>query len=137
MLMLRRRRTPDAPVAPSAPADPPVPAPALDISTATINPLGKSRNFQIHKAGDGELLVPVGGGSAPALSYNGIMYAPESTVTINGGIHWVGSWVVNKVVVNGGPTIKIVYDLDLETYLGINWKVSRYAEVSTASIPLT
>ena len=113
------------------------PSPSLDISTATINPLGKSRDFQIHKHGDGALLIPVGGGSAPALSYNGIMYAPQSTVTINGGIHWVGSWVVNKVVVNGGPTIKIGYDLDLETYLGVDWKVSRYAEVSSASIPLT
>ncbi len=119
------------------PATPTSPAPALDISTAIINPLGKSRDFQIHKAGDGELRVPIGGGSAPALSYNGIMYAPDSTVTINGGIHWVGSWVVNKAVVNGGPTIKIGYDLDLETYLGVDWKVSRYAEVSSASIPLT
>lgn len=113
------------------------PAPKLDISAAIINPLGLSRNFQIHKAGDGELKIDAGGGSTPSMSYNGIMYAPDSTVTINGGIHWVGSWVVNKVVVNGGPTIKIGYDLDLETYLGVDWKVSRYAEVSSASIPLT
>jgi hypothetical protein len=65
------------------------------------------------------------------------MYAPESTVTINGGKYWVGSWTVNKLVVNGGPNINVGYDLDLQTYLGIDWKVSRYAEVPSASIPLT
>ena len=118
------------------PANATSPAPKLDISTAIINPTGKSRNFQILKAGDGALDVGVGN-TAATLSYNGIMYAPDSTVEINGGKYWVGSWVVNKLEVNGGPTIKIGYDLDLETYLGIDWKVSRYAEVSSASIPLT
>jgi len=111
-------------------------APKLDISTAIINPLGKSRNFQIIKAGDGELNVGVGNTST-TLSYNGIMYAPESTVTINGGKYWVGSWTVNKLVVNGGPNINVGYDLDLQTYLGQDWKVSRYAEVPSGSIPLS
>lgn len=110
--------------------------PALDISSAIINPLGKSRNFQILKAGDGTLDVGVGNTSA-TLSYNGIMYAPDSTVRVNGGKYWIGSWTVNKLVVNGGPNIEIGYDLDLQTYLGIDWKVSRYAEVPSASIPLT
>jgi hypothetical protein len=110
--------------------------PRLDIGNAIINPLGTSRNFQILKEGDGVLDVGVGNTSA-TLSYNGIMYAPESTVVINGGKYWVGSWTVNKVTINGGPNINIGYDLDLETYLGIDWKVSRYAEVSSASIPLT
>lgn len=110
--------------------------PKLDISSAVINPLGKSRNFQILKAGDGLLDVGVGNTSG-TLTYNGIMYAPDSTVTINGGKYWIGSWTVNKMVVNGGPNIEIGYDLDLQTYLGIDWKVSRYAEVPSASIPLT
>lgn len=118
------------------PASATAPAPKLDISNAIINPTGESRDFQILKAGDGFLNVG-DGNTSDTLTYNGIMYAPDSTVTINGGKYWTGSWTVNKLVVNGGPTIRIGYDLDLETYLGIDWKLSRYAEVSSASIPLT
>jgi hypothetical protein len=109
---------------------------ALDISAAFINVTGKSRNFQIHKAGSAPLLVGAGNTSA-TLTFNGIMYAPQTTVTINGGKYFNGSWTVNKLVVNGGPNIKIGYDLDLETYLGVDWTVSKYAEVPSGSIPLT
>jgi hypothetical protein len=106
---------------------------ALDISAAVVNPTGRSRDVQISKAGDAPLLVGNGNTSATR-TFNGIMDAPESTVTVNGGKYWTGSWVVNSLEVNGAPNVEIGYDLDLETYLGNDWKVSRYAEVPSASL---
>ena len=106
---------------------------ALDISGAIVNPTGRSRDVQISKAGNAPLLVGEGNTSSTR-TFNGIMYAPESNVTVNGGKYWTGSWVVNSLQVNGAPTIEIGYDLDLETYLGNDWKVSRYAEVASASL---
>lgn len=119
-------------VLPTAGTTPPVHH-ALDISGAIVNPTGRSRDVQISKAGDAPLLVGDGNTSSTR-TFNGIMYAPESSVTVNGGKCWTGSWVVNSLEVNGAPTIEIGYDLDLETYLGNDWKVSRYAEVASVSL---
>ncbi len=116
-------------------ATPPVQS-SLDIGNAVINATGKSRNFQILKSGDATLNVGTGNTSA-TLTFNGIMYAPESTVTINGGKYFNGSWTVNKLVVNGGPNFKVGYDLDLETYLGDDWRIAKYDEVPSSAIPLS
>lgn len=122
-------------VLPTAGTEPPVHH-SLDISGAIVNPSGRSRDVQIFKAGDAPLLVGSGNTSGTR-TFNGIMYAPESTVTVNGGKYWTGAWIVNAMEVNGGPNIEIGYDLDLQTYLGQDWKVSRYAEVPSTSLDVS
>ena len=105
---------------------------ALDISGAVVNPDGHSVDMQVYKAGDAPLLVG-NGNTSGTMTFNGIMYAPESTVTVNGGKFWKGAWVVNALNVNGGPNIEIGYDLDTSTYYGIDWKISRYEEVGSTT----
>lgn len=113
---------------------------SLDISKALINSvaaagklLGRARDFQIYK--DGDCTLDVGDGNTlDTLSYNGILYAPDTVMTINGGKQFQGSLMVGQMKINGGPNIMIKWDDDLKTYYGQKWRVSRYAEVSSSDL---
>ncbi len=105
---------------------------SLDMRGAVVNAGGYSRNVQIYKAGDAPILFDAGNTSS-TLTFSGILYAPQSTIEINGGKWWTGSVVANEVRVNGTPNLTIGYDLDLQTYLGKDWKVSRYSEIPSGS----
>ncbi|MDQ3106729.1 MAG: hypothetical protein M3Q68_02870 [Actinomycetota bacterium] len=118
-------------VLPTAVGEPPVHH-SLDVSGAIVNPTGHSIDVQIFKAGNAPLIVG-NGNTSNTMTFNGIMYAPESTVTVSGGKFWLGSWVVDSLQVNGGPNIEIGYDLDTRTYYGFDWKVDRYEEIPSAS----
>ena len=101
----------------------------LDMSTAVVNPLQPARMFQIYKAGAGTITH----NTASDLTFRGVLFAPETHMTINGGnLHWAGSINVGQLIVNGTPNLKILYDLDLATYLGPDWRVSRYREITSA-----
>ncbi len=105
---------------------------SLDMRDAVVNAGGYSKNVQIYKAGDAPILFDPGNTSS-TLTFSGILYAPQSTIEINGGKWWTGSVVANEVRVNGTPNLTIGYDLDLQTYLGKDWKVSRYSEIPSSS----
>lgn len=105
---------------------------SLDLRGSVVNSGGYSKNVQIYKAGDAPILLDPGNTSS-TLTFSGIIYAPESTIEINGGKWWTGSVVVDEVRVNGTPNLSIGYDLDLKTYLGQDWKVSRYSEIPSSS----
>jgi hypothetical protein len=110
---------------------------SVDMSTALINPVpnvvgltGQSATrFQLYKVGAEPLLHnPV-----DDLSFRGVLFAPDTPITINGGnVQWAGSITMGQMVVNGTPNLKILYDNDLATYLGPDWRVSRYREISSA-----
>lgn len=119
-------------VLPVAGTDPPVHH-SLDISAATVNVAGPSVDVQVFKAGSAPLVIGTGN-TSHTMTFNGIMYAPESTVTVNGGKSWRGSWVVDALEVNGGPNIEIGYDLDTRAYYDRNWRTSRYEEIPSAMI---
>ena len=119
-------------VLPELGTDPPVHN-SLDISNAVVNPTGHSVEVQLFKAGNAPLLVGTGNTSS-TMTFNGIMYAPESTVTVNGGKFWNGSWIVDALQVNGGPNIEIGYDLDTKSYYGRNWRISRYEEIPSSMV---
>ena len=119
-------------VLPLAGSNPPVHH-ALDISGAVVNPAGSSIEVQVFKAGSAPLVIGTGN-TSNTMTFNGIMYAPESTVTVNGGKFWRGSWVIDALNVNGGPNIEIAYDLDTRAYYGRNWRVSRYEEIPSAMV---
>ncbi|HVM09976.1 MAG TPA: hypothetical protein VM345_16025 [Acidimicrobiales bacterium] len=115
----------------------------LDISDALINStaaagqlLGKARMFQIYKDGDCDLTIG-SGNTSDTLSYNGVLYAPDSVMTVNGGKQFQGSIMVGQMKINGGPNIIIKWDDDLKTYYGQKWRVSRYAEVSNSDLNFT
>jgi len=119
-------------VLPVAGTDPPVHH-TLDISSATVNTAGPSVNVQVFKAGSAPLVIGTGN-TSHTMTFNGIMYAPESTVTVNGGKFWRGSWVIDALNVNGGPNIEIGYDMDTRSYYGRNWRTSRYEEIPSAMV---
>jgi hypothetical protein len=116
---------------------------SLDISSGIINAaaaagtnLAKARMFQIYKDGDCPLNVGTGN-TSDTLSYNGILYAPDTVLTVNGGKQFQGSIMVGSMKINGGPNIIIKWDDDLKTYYGQKWRVSRYAEVTSADLNFT
>lgn len=105
---------------------------SLDMTTAIINPLGRATNVQIYKAGSAPLRVDLN--STPAqLTFSGLLYAPESELTIQGSKWWSGSVIVRRVKVNGAPVLTIGFDLDLER-LNNDWIVSRYAEIPSSQV---
>jgi hypothetical protein len=102
----------------------------LDMSAAIVNPLQSATRFQVYKVGGGEIIH----NTLSDLTFRGVLFAPDTAMTINGGnLQWAGSVNVGQLVVNGTPNLKILYDLDLATYLGPDWRVSRYREISSAS----
>lgn len=102
---------------------------SLDMSTAIVNPLQPARMFQVYKTG----AEPISHNTVTDLSFRGVMFAPDTPMTINGGnLQWAGSINVGQMKVNGTPNLKILYDLDLETFLGPDWRVSRYREVASS-----
>ncbi|HET9443949.1 MAG TPA: hypothetical protein VFO65_11535 [Acidimicrobiales bacterium] len=106
----------------------------VDMSLAVVNPLSSAANFQIYKDGPAELSFS----TVAATTFRGILVAPETVLTVNGGhLWWGGSINVLGLRVNGAPNVKIGYDFDLENYLGRNWKVSRYREIPSSQAPAT
>lgn len=105
---------------------------SLDIGSAVVNSGLPARNVQIYKDDDCALSVGVGN-TVDQLTFSGVLYAPDSTLTIDGGKWFTGSIMVGQLKVNGSPNLKIGYDSDLSTYYGPKWRVSRYGEVPSSS----
>jgi hypothetical protein len=107
---------------------------SLDMNTAIVNPMQSATRFQVFKVG-GEPIYhnPIN----DQLTFRGVLFAPDTPMTINGGnLSWAGSINVGQLTVNGTPNMKILYDFDLATYLGPDWRVSRYREISpTEAVP--
>lgn len=98
----------------------------LDMSSAVVNPAQSATRFQVYKVGGGSITH----NTASDLTFRGVLFAPDTAMTINGGqLQWAGSINVGQLVVNGTPNLKILYDFDLDTYLGPDWRVSRYREI--------
>lgn len=106
---------------------------SLSIAGAVINAGAPARQVQIYK--DDDCLLDIGDGNTVSqLTFSGVLYAPDSTVTINGGKWFTGSLMVGQVRSNGSPNLVIGYDSDLQTYYGPEWRVSRYGEVPSAAV---
>ncbi len=102
----------------------------LDISAAIVNPDLSATRFQIYKVGDAPIVHNT---LSDVLTFRGVMFAPDTAMTINGGkLSWAGSTTVGQLKVNGAPNLQIGYDFDLVTYFGPDWKVSRYREIPSA-----
>jgi hypothetical protein len=105
---------------------------SLDLTTALVNPLGRATNAQLYKAGSAPLRVDLN--STPTqLTFSGLLYAPQSELTIQGSKWWTGSLIVRRVKVNGTPVVTFGFDLDLER-LGHDWTVGKYAEIPSSQV---
>ncbi|HUP85946.1 MAG TPA: pilus assembly PilX N-terminal domain-containing protein [Acidimicrobiales bacterium] len=106
---------------------------SLDMSAAVVNPGQSATRFQVYKVG----AEPILHNTATDVSFRGVLFAPDTAMTINGGqLSWAGSINVGQLRANGTPNMKILYDFDLATYLGPDWRVSRYREIpSTDAVP--
>lgn len=101
----------------------------LDMSSAVVNTTQSAARFQVYKVG----AQPISHNATTELTFRGVLFAPDTAMTINGGhLSWAGSITVGQLKVNGAPNMQIGYDFDLATYLGPDWKVSRYREIPSA-----
>lgn len=104
----------------------------LDMMSALINPLQPALMFQIFKAGAKP--IKNNGNTSASLTARMVLWAPDSPLVIGGGLWWAGSFTVGQMQVNGAPNIILGYDNDLATYLGPDWKVSRYREIASSQV---
>jgi hypothetical protein len=90
-------------------------------------PTTKSTDFQLLKAGTGSFNVGTG---SHAAKVNGIVYAPSSSITVDGGnMFFSGSLTVNQLNVNGNPNFNFYYDDAISTVVTSSWKVSGWHEI--------
>jgi hypothetical protein len=101
---------------------------SLDMSAAVVNPVQSATKFQIYKVGSEPIYHNT---INDYLTFRGVLFAPDTQMVITGGnLNWAGSINIGQLTVNGTPNMKILYDYDLSTYLGPDWRVSRYREIS-------
>lgn len=105
---------------------------AVSIADAAINTGAgsKGKDFILEKAGTG--VFDVGQGSH-AGSLFGIVYAPSTDITVDGGQMYVdGSLTLNSFRVNGNPNFELRYDDTIQTILATNWEVRNWREIPSA-----
>lgn len=112
---------------------------SLDLRTAVINAGQRADNVEIRKAGAGALLLDTA--ATPAqLTFSGILYAPQSTLRLQGSKWWSGSVTVSDVEVATGilgtPVLTLGYDLNLANSSFSSWQVGRYAQISASETGL-
>ena len=102
---------------------------ALDISNADINNGygAKGKDFILLKAGTGPLIV---GNGSHVGTMTGVLYAPSSNMTVNGGqMGETGSVTLNQLTINGNPNFAMQYDDSILQITSGDWKVTDWREV--------
>jgi type II secretory pathway pseudopilin PulG len=102
----------------------------VSVSDASINVGGQCRNFQLLKAGSGSFNI---GNGAHAGTACGVVYAPSSDITVNGGQMFLnGSLTANSLTINGSPNFTMSYDDSIATITTTSWKVTNWHEVPSS-----
>jgi Tfp pilus assembly protein PilX len=108
---------------------------SVSMSGAVINgggggaspPPTAATNFQLLKAGTGSFDAGLG---TSAASVNGVVYAPSTNLTVDGGhMMMSGSLTVNQLTINGNPNFHIYYDDLIQTLTANGWRVSGWHEI--------
>jgi hypothetical protein len=114
---------------------------SLDLRTAVINAGQRADNVEIKKAGTAPLLLDTA--FTPAqLTFSGVLYAPDSTLKLQGSKWWSGSVTVANVesvstVLGGTPVLTLGYDLNLGRSSFSTWTVGRYSQIPSSQTGLT
>lgn len=96
---------------------------------------GDPTRLKVYAAGSGN--VDVGSGSNAAF-FDGILYAPGMSMTVNGGqLLWTGQFTLNQVLVHGNPNLSVHYDSRLGTIAQPTWQVEDFTAVPTQSFSLS
>ena len=96
---------------------------------------GDPRALQIYAAGSGN--VDVGAGSNTA-SFDGVLYAPGLSMTVNGGqLLWIGQFTLNQVLIHGNPNFSVHYDSRLGTIYQPSWQVQNFTGVPNETFTLS
>ncbi|HAM00987.1 MAG TPA: hypothetical protein DCQ30_01980 [Acidimicrobiaceae bacterium] len=96
---------------------------------------GDPTALQVFSSGSGPVVV---GNGANAATFDGILYAPDMSMTVNGGqLLWIGKFTVNQVTVDGNPNFSVHYDPRLGGVAQPTWQVKNFSVVppSTFSLP--
>jgi hypothetical protein len=114
---------------------------SLDLRTAIINAGQRADHVEIKKAGSAPLLLDLA--FTPAqLTFSGVLYAPQSTLHLQGSKWWSGSVTVDRVMVSKNalgvkPVLNLGYDLNLASASkAADWQVSRYAQTAAVETGL-
>jgi hypothetical protein len=114
---------------------------SLDLRTAIINAGQRADHVEIKKAGSAPLLLDLA--FTPAqLTFSGVLYAPDSTLHLQGSKWWSGSVTVDRVMVSKNalgvkPVLNLGYDLNLASASkAADWQVSRYAQTAAVETGL-
>lgn len=105
----------------------------LDMTGSVVNKGERAGNVQVYKEGSGALVI---GNGAHAADFTGVLHAPRSDVTINGGEQVNGSLNVNSLKINGSPNFTVAYDTSLGSIIRTSWTVTDWREVPSASLSL-
>lgn len=106
----------------------------LDMSGgAVVNGGGQASKLLVNKAGTGLLSIGVG---ANSVNFTGVLYAPSSDMTINGGAVFDGSLVLNRLTINGAPNYELKWDSGLLPEVDKNWTVRYWREIPSSSVVL-
>lgn len=91
--------------------------------------------LQVYMAGAGT--VDVGAGSNTTC-YSGLIYAPSSSLVVNGGnLYMNGSLIVSSMTVNGNPNLNLHHSKTLPNMAPPIWSVSDYRQVGASTFTLT
>lgn len=106
-------------------------SPAVELSGSTDNAGGDPTMLRLYVAGNGA--IDPGTGSFAA-SFTGLIYAPDASMTVNGGsLSLDGAIVVNQFTVNGNPNLSVTYDARIDRLVQQDWTVSNYTEIPAAT----
>jgi hypothetical protein len=99
------------------------------LNTVTASGVGtpKGKDFILYKSGNGAFDV---GNGSHAGTVVGVVYAPDTDVTINGGqASFTGSLTLNQLRINGNPNFSMQYDDTIASITVGSWKVTDWREV--------
>ena len=100
---------------------------AVNMADAHVNDGGKGKNFQLLKAGTGTFDVGTG---MHAATVTGVIYAPSSNMTVDGGqMGETGSLTLNELTINGNPNFAMQYDDSILQLTSGSWRVTDWHEV--------
>jgi hypothetical protein len=106
---------------------------ALDMTGSVVNKGQRAGNVRVFKEGSGALVI---GNGSHAADFTGVLHAPRSDVTINGGEQVNGSLNVNAIKINGSPNFTLAYDTSLGSIIQTPWTVTDWREVPSTSVSL-
>jgi hypothetical protein len=100
-------------------------------SRVNRGPGTKGKDFLLLKAGTGAFEV---GNGAAAADLNGVVYAPSTDITVNGGkLEMDGSLTLNSLTINGNPNFEFLYDDSIMEIATGPWRQEHWREVASGT----